>query len=150
MSLLSGAEESAWVWLVSHRPVYDHAVTIHRGTRLDLQAVRFISYEIFSTHALSHFTRFSSNYIKSLEVSLFIDSSVEAGSNASTVALRVVRGDGKGIQWVGVYLGHPVTGRYIYWNLVLPRESDLRMTVLARASSNCKLQTRPLVREGVI
>jgi hypothetical protein len=27
----------------------------------------------------------------------------------------------------------------------VPRDSDMRMTALARASSNCKLQTRPLV-----
>jgi hypothetical protein len=31
---------------------------------------------------------------------------LEAGSNTSTVALRVVGGDGKGTQ----YLGHPVPG----------------------------------------
>jgi hypothetical protein len=30
----------------------------------------------------------------------------------------------------------------------VPRDSDPRMTALARASSNCKLQTRPFVREG--
>jgi hypothetical protein len=34
------------------------------------------------------------------------------------------------------------------WSWV-PRESDRRMTVLARASKNCKLQTRPLVIEDV-
>jgi hypothetical protein len=31
----------------------------------------------------------------------------------------------------------------------VPRDSDLRMTALGRASSNCKGQTRPLVREGI-
>jgi hypothetical protein len=30
-----------------------------------------------------------------------------------------------------------------------PRDSDLRMTALARTNSNCKRQTRPLVREGL-
>jgi hypothetical protein len=30
----------------------------------------------------------------------------------------------------------------------VPRDSGLRMTVLARASNNCKRQTRPLVRES--
>jgi hypothetical protein len=34
------------------------------------------------------------------------------------------------------------------WPRVL-RDSDPKMTALARASSNCKRQTRPLVREGV-
>jgi hypothetical protein len=34
------------------------------------------------------------------------------------------------------------------WSRV-PRGSDPRMTALARASSNCKRQTRPLVRESV-
>jgi hypothetical protein len=33
------------------------------------------------------------------------------------------------------------------WSRV-PRDSDLRKTALAWASSNCKRQTRPLVREG--
>jgi hypothetical protein len=31
----------------------------------------------------------------------------------------------------------------------VPRESDLRMTALARANSFCKLQTYPLVRVDV-
>jgi hypothetical protein len=34
------------------------------------------------------------------------------------------------------------------WSRV-PRDSDPRMTALARTSSNCKWQTRPLVRESV-
>jgi hypothetical protein len=37
----------------------------------------------------------------------------------STVALRVVRGDGKGTQCPGVYLGHPVPGRYKLADLAL-------------------------------
>jgi hypothetical protein len=44
---------------------------------------------------------------------------VEAGWNASTVALRVVKGDGKGTQCPGVYLGHPVPGGYKYGDLAL-------------------------------
>jgi hypothetical protein len=48
---------------------------------------------------------------------------VEAGSNTSTVTLRVVGRDEKGSR-------------------------DLRKTALARASSIYKRQTRPLVREG--
>jgi hypothetical protein len=35
---------------------------------------------------------------------------MEAGSNTTTVALRVVGGDEKGTQCLGVKLGHPVPG----------------------------------------
>jgi hypothetical protein len=35
---------------------------------------------------------------------------VEACSNTSTVALRVAGGDETGTQFLGVYLGHPVSG----------------------------------------
>jgi hypothetical protein len=31
----------------------------------------------------------------------------------------------------------------------VPRDSDLRMTALAKTSSNCKRQTHPLVREDI-
>jgi hypothetical protein len=44
---------------------------------------------------------------------------VEAGSNTSTVALRVVKGDEKGIQSLGVWLGNPIPGGYEYGNLAL-------------------------------
>jgi hypothetical protein len=44
---------------------------------------------------------------------------VEAGQNTSTVALRVVRGDKKGTQCPGVYLGHSVLGGYKYGDLAL-------------------------------
>jgi hypothetical protein len=44
---------------------------------------------------------------------------VEAGSNTSTVALRVVKGDGKGIQCLGLQPGHPVPGGYKYGGLPL-------------------------------
>jgi hypothetical protein len=60
---------------------------------------------------------------------------VEAGSNTSTVALRVVGGDKKG----------SVESESKIWSLV-PRDSDPRMNALARASSSCKLHTHPLVR----
>jgi hypothetical protein len=40
--------------------------------------------------------------------------SVEAGSNTSTLTLRVVGGDEKGTRCLGVYLGHPVPGEYKY------------------------------------
>jgi hypothetical protein len=44
---------------------------------------------------------------------------VAAGYNTSTVVLRVVRGDGKGTQCPGVYLGHHVLGGYKYGDLAL-------------------------------
>jgi hypothetical protein len=44
---------------------------------------------------------------------------VEAGSNNLTVALRVVGGDGKGIQCRGIKLGYPVPVEYKYGDLVL-------------------------------
>jgi hypothetical protein len=46
-------------------------------------------------------------------------SRVEAGSNTSTVALRVVGGDEKGTQCLGVELGHPIPGGYKYGDLAL-------------------------------
>jgi hypothetical protein len=44
---------------------------------------------------------------------------VEAGSKTSTVALRVVGGDEKGTQFIGVKLGHPVPEEYKYGDLAL-------------------------------
>jgi hypothetical protein len=44
---------------------------------------------------------------------------VEAGSNTSTVALRVVGGDETGMQCLGAYLGHSVPGGYKYGDLAL-------------------------------
>jgi hypothetical protein len=44
---------------------------------------------------------------------------VEAGSNTSTLALRVAGGDEKGTQCLGVKLGHPVPVEYKYWDLAL-------------------------------
>jgi hypothetical protein len=48
-----------------------------------------------------------------------IDSLVEEIYNTPTVALRVVVGDEKGIQCLGVELGHTVTGGHKYSDLVL-------------------------------
>jgi hypothetical protein len=81
---------------------------------------------------------------------------VEAGSNTSTVALRVVEGDEKLIQFLGAInkrswpsrLGDSRIWDNKMWSWV-PRESDLIMTLLVRASSNCKRQTHLLVREDV-
>jgi hypothetical protein len=57
-----------------------------------------------------------------------VQSRVEAGSNTSTVALRVVGGDEKeSLKSETVKI----------WSRV-PRDSDPRMTALERASSNCK------------
>jgi hypothetical protein len=44
---------------------------------------------------------------------------VEAVSNNSTVALRVVRGDENGTRCLGVKLGHPVPRGYKYGDLTL-------------------------------
>jgi hypothetical protein len=62
---------------------------------------------------------------------------VEAGSNTSTVTLRVVRGDKKG----------SLKSETVKYGRV-PRESDQRKIALARASSIYKRQTPPLIREG--
>lgn len=93
----------------SHRSVYDHAVTSHCGTRICLQTIQFISYEKFSIHAQGHFWRSSSNYIKSFEDSLFIDSLMEAGSNTPTVTVPIV----------GVTERAPSAWRYIWATLFL-------------------------------
>jgi hypothetical protein len=90
---------------------------------------------------------------------------VEAGSNTSTVALRVVGGNEKGTQclgdnWTTLFLEviNTVTwpsrlrkpgirdSKVLSW---VSWDSDLRMTVLAGTISSCKRQTHPLVREDV-
>jgi hypothetical protein len=64
-----------------------------------------------------------------------------------------------GTQCPGVYLGHPVPGGYKYRDLALQVAGvsriwtikyslESRGNALARTSSNSKLLTRPLVREG--
>jgi hypothetical protein len=66
------------------------------------------------------------------------DTRVEAGSNTSTVTLRVVGGDGKGIlNSERIKYGHESDGTQTQERLLC-----------ARASSIYKRQTRPLVREG--
>jgi hypothetical protein len=65
------------------------------------------------------------------------NSRVEAGSNTSTVALRVVGGDEKGSL-------ETETEKYGHQSY----RTRTRKWPLARASSNCKWQTHPLVREG--
>jgi hypothetical protein len=82
----------------------------------------------------------------------------------SIVALRVVGEDEKRIQCLGIKLDHSVPGDINtgtwpsrlwesriwdskMWSWV-PRDSDPKMTALARTSSNCKRQTRSLVRDG--
>jgi hypothetical protein len=60
---------------------------------------------------------------------------VEAGSNTSTVTLRVVGGDEKGsLKSETVKYGR--------------KSQETRTTALARASGTYKRQTRPLVRDG--
>jgi hypothetical protein len=53
---------------------------------------------------------------------------VEEGSNTSIIALRVVRGDEKEAQCLGVKLSQTVPGEYKYGDLVLQVEgvSNLR------------------------
>jgi hypothetical protein len=46
-------------------------------------------------------------------------SCVEAGLNTSTIALRVIGGDEKGAQCLGVQLGHPASVGYKYGDLAL-------------------------------
>jgi hypothetical protein len=74
---------------------------------------------------------------------------VEAGSNTSTVALRVVGGDEKGnlktLRVVGGDEKGSLKSEKI--RLRVQRDSDPRKTTLASASSIYKSQTRPLVRE---
>jgi hypothetical protein len=62
---------------------------------------------------------------------------VEAGSNTSTVALLVVRGEEREVS--------NLRQKKIW--LRVPRNSDPRKTTLARASSIYKRQIRPLIRE---
>jgi hypothetical protein len=75
------------------------------------------------------------------------------------VALRVVRGDRKGTQCPGVYLGHSVPEGYKYGDLAFQVGGVSRIgtikygleshgTALVRTSGNSKLQTCPLIRKG--
>jgi hypothetical protein len=61
-------------------------------------------------------------------VPIYNEESVEAGSNTSTVTLRVVGGDENGIEYLGIELGHPVPRGYNKGNLALQVEeaSSLR------------------------
>jgi hypothetical protein len=59
-------------------------------------------------------------YITRITGQLQIERLVEAGSNTSTVALRVVgEGDGKGTQYLELQLGHDVAEGYKYGDLAL-------------------------------
>jgi hypothetical protein len=69
------------------------------------------------------------------------NSHVEAGSNTSTVALRVVGGDEKGIQCLGVKLGHPVSGRYKYGDLVLQVGGSLEYKRVKYGHESCGTRT---------
>jgi hypothetical protein len=63
---------------------------------------------------------------------------VEAGSNTSTVTLRVVGGDEKG----------SLKSETVKYDLRSQRDLDPRKIALTRTSSTYKRQTRPLVRES--
>jgi hypothetical protein len=87
---------------------------------------------------------------------------VEAGSNTSTVALRVVGSDEKGTQCLGIKLGQPVPGGYTYGDLALQiggvsnvtvkyghqsrGTRDPRMIALARTSSSLYYRSVPCQR----
>jgi hypothetical protein len=58
---------------------------------------------------------------------------MEAGSNISTEALRVIEGDEKGTQCLGLKLGHPVLGVYKYGVLAL-QVVDTRVEVGSNTS----------------
>jgi hypothetical protein len=66
------------------------------------------------------------------------DSRVEAGTNTPTVTLRGVGGDEKG----------SLESETVKYGQKVPRDSGPKMTAVARTMSNCKRQTRPLVRES--
>jgi hypothetical protein len=89
---------------------------------------------------------------------------MEAGSNTSTVALRVVAGNEKGTQCPGAQLGHPVPGGYKYEDLTLqvgevsnlrqqnmvtsPAGLGLKNDCAGETSNNCKRQTRLSTEEA--
>jgi hypothetical protein len=89
---------------------------------------------------------------------------MEAGSNTSTVALRLVgvtkrEPSAWGYNSATMFLKDKNMGTWpsklvesLIWDSKiwpwLPRDSNPRMTALATASSNCKRQTPPLVWEG--
>jgi hypothetical protein len=89
---------------------------------------------------------------------------VQAGSNTSTVALRVVGRDEKGTQclgynWATLFLEDINMGTWPstleesriwdskIWSWI-QRDLDSRLTLKTRTSGKCKRQTCPLVREG--
>jgi hypothetical protein len=68
---------------------------------------------------------------------------VGAGSNNSTVALRVVGGNKNGTQCLGVYPDHPVPGGYKYGDLDLqvggvsnPRQQNVAMSPVGLGPEN--------------
>jgi hypothetical protein len=67
--------------------------------------------------------------IWSLSVCVWVQARVEAGSNTSTVALRVAGGDENCTQCLGVKPGHPLPGGYKYGDLALQvgEVSNLRL-----------------------
>jgi hypothetical protein len=64
------------------------------------------------------------------------------GEIISTVALRVVRGDRKGTQCPGAYLGHPVPGGYKYRDLALQVGGVLRIGTIKYCLESRGTQTR--------
>jgi hypothetical protein len=106
---------------------------ICRGNQLDYDSRKIGRHVLlkrrFPAAKLHHITANKTEFADELVTCL------EAGLNTSTVALRVVGGDEKGSL-------ESETIKYGY------ESHGTRTRGLARASSNCKQQTRPLVRES--
>jgi hypothetical protein len=66
--------------------------------------------------------------------------------NTSTLALRVVRGDGKGTQCPGVYLAHPAPGGYKYGDLALQVGGVSRIGTIKYGLESRGTQTRAGLR----
>jgi hypothetical protein len=95
-----------------------YATVLERGARNNGSTVGSCVFYVVRSEAITSPTEFSS-----------VRTRVETGSNTSTVTLRVVGGDEKGsLESETAKYGHESYG--------------------TRTSSNCKRQTRPLVREG--
>jgi hypothetical protein len=60
--------------------------------------------------------------------------------------MRVVRGDGKGTQCPGVYLGHPVSGGYKYEDLAFQVEGVSRIGAIKYGLESRGNQTRAGLR----
>jgi hypothetical protein len=67
---------------------------------------------------------------------------MEAGWNNSTVVLRVVGGDEKGTQCLGVYPGHTLPGGYKHGDLALQVGGSLESETVKHGHESCGTRTR--------